>query len=123
MGDIFLEAVALGEFDGDGALDLALTNLADTSMLLGHGDGHFGEAAGFSTAQNPKSVAVGEFNGDGFLDAAVVNVNSHNLSVLLGKGDGNFEQPVHFDAGNIPGRLLLGNSIRIMSWIWRWLTI
>lgn len=107
-GGHFLEAVALGEFDGDGALDLALTNLANTSMLSGHGDGRFGDATGFNTAQNPKSVAVGEFNGDGFLDAAVVNVNSHNLSVLLGKGDGSFEEPVHFDAGPHPRSVAVG---------------
>ena len=85
------ELVAIGDFNGDGKLDLAVANGADSTVgiLLGNGDGTFGAPSTFATASQASQLIVADFNGDGELDiACVVEIG---VSVLLGNGDGTFQ--------------------------------
>src|SRR6266446_3050476 len=92
------DSVAVGDFNGDGKLDLAVANFDsnDISVLLGNGDGSFQAALTFAAGSSPVSVAVGDFNGDGKLDLAVANSGSSYPSVLLGNGDGTFQAALSF---------------------------
>src|SRR6516225_6414802 len=96
-------SVAVGDFNGDGILDLAVANEGsnNVSVLLGNGDGTFQAAVNYTAANEPFSVAVGDFNGDGIQDLAVANESSNNVSVLLGRGDGTFQAPVNYSAGAV----------------------
>src|SRR3989442_2223522 len=87
------DSVAVGDFNGDGKLDLATANFDsnDVSVLLGNGDGSFQAALTFAAGRGPSFVAVGDFNGDGKLDLVVANFDSGDVSVLLGNGDGSFQ--------------------------------
>src|SRR5712691_8874878 len=68
----FVEAVAVGDFNGDGIADLATCGVGDSrstvSILLGNGDGSFQAHRDFNTGVGPTGIAVGDFNGDGKLD-------------------------------------------------------
>src|SRR6516162_6879564 len=77
-------SVTVGDFNGDGALDLAVANenSNDVSVLLGNGDGSFQPAQSFGVGIAPDSVAVGDFDGDGALDLAVANLLADTVSVL-----------------------------------------
>jgi hypothetical protein len=93
-GGIFASkgAVATGDFNNDGNLDLAVVdNTHDTiSILLGDGTGHFrlsGAPIPFAGGE-PKAIAVGDFNGDGVKDLAFASGN--DVNVLLGNGSGGF---------------------------------
>jgi len=84
------QAIAVGDFNGDGKADLVTANEGGgtVSILLGDGSG------GFSVSQvgvggSPESVAVGDFNGDGKADL-VVGHNGGYVSILLGNGSGGF---------------------------------
>ena len=68
-------SVAVGDFNGDGILDLAVANRYQNtvSVLLGQGDGTFLPAQSYAAGIYPRSVAVGDFNGDGKPDLAVAN--------------------------------------------------
>src|SRR5712692_12060531 len=57
-------SVVVGDFNGDGVRDLAATNSADVSVLLGNGDGSFQAALNFTAGSYPRSLVVGDFNGD-----------------------------------------------------------
>jgi hypothetical protein len=88
----FPEAVATGDFNNDGFLDLAVANANDNtvSILLGNGDGTFNTVAAVPTGGFPFYLAVADFNGNGIADIAVSNEADSTVSVLLGNGDGTF---------------------------------
>jgi hypothetical protein len=82
---------AIGDFNGDGIKDVAVTDSAGISILLGNGDGTFTVGATYK-ASNPLWVVTADFNGDGKLDLAVAA--NYQLQVMLGNGDGTFKTPL-----------------------------
>jgi len=84
--------VVADDFNGDGKLDLAVSNAYSNtvSILFGNGDGTFQSQVAITVGNQPMSIAVGDFNGDGKLDLVTSCVESGVLSVLLSKGDGGF---------------------------------
>src|SRR5438093_8651438 len=84
--------VVAGDFNRDGAMDMAVANYfsGTVSVLLGNGDGSFRPATSVTVGANPWGIAVGDFNGDGVPDLAVTNNGTSTVSILLGNGDGTF---------------------------------
>jgi hypothetical protein len=83
-GDGYL---AIGDFDGDGKLDVAVTgrsydNLGHVSVLFGNGDGHFLAPSIYAVRDSAWAVAVGDFNGDGSPDLAAA-VHDDGVGILL----------------------------------------
>ena len=105
------QSVAVGDFNGDGKMDLAAANYGSTtvSILLGNGDGTFQAKRDFAAGGDPWSVAVGDFNGDGKLDLAVANAGSITVSVLLGNGDGTFLVTPTYGVGFNPQSVAVGD--------------
>jgi hypothetical protein len=103
--------LASGDLNGDGKLDLAVTNLNgdDVSILLNKGDGTFKAAVNYPVGTSPMLITAGDFNRDDAIDLAVVNNGSDNLSILLGKGDGTFRDAVNYAAGKAPLSLIAGD--------------
>jgi YVTN family beta-propeller protein len=87
-------SLAVGDFDRDGMLDLAVVNMADNTVtiLRGSGDGAFTPFAGGPLAVEPNvlSLVAGDFNGDDRLDLATASFLSGNVTVMLGNGSGGF---------------------------------
>jgi outer membrane protein assembly factor BamB len=95
-------AVALGDFDGDGNLDAVVANPYSgysgpytVSVFLGLGDGTLKPRVDYPTGKYPVAVAVADLNGDARLDLAVV---TEGLSVMLGNGDGTFQAAVTYSS-------------------------
>src|SRR5207245_3949973 len=109
-------SVVVGDFNGDGRLDLAVTNASSydvpgtVSVLLGNGDGTFQSALSFAAGSDARSVAVGDFNGDGRPDLAVANADYHgSVLVLLGSGDGTFQPALSIAVGSTPSSVAVGD--------------
>src|SRR6478752_4781689 len=113
-------SVAVGDFNGDGKLDLGATSntysryygyyygyygsySGNANVLLGNGDGSFSgpnvTPLGYGYFL---SAAVARFNGDNIDDFATVNNYYGTVSVLEGNSSGYLQGPSDFYAGNSP---------------------
>jgi len=101
----FPYSAAVGDFNNDGKVDLAVSNGDSTlSVLLGNGDGTFRPQVTYNTDPNgtPLQIAVADFNGDGNTDLVVTNSvggSSDTVSILLGNGDGTFQTQQTYSVG------------------------
>lgn len=87
-------AIATGDFNGDGIPDLIAANFFSPSgatVLLGKGDGTFTALpTQIPTSTFVSSIIVGDVNGDGLLDLAFGYQNG--VDVYVGNGDGTFKE-------------------------------
>jgi polyvinyl alcohol dehydrogenase (cytochrome) len=103
-------ALAAGDFNQDGVLDVAAVYATGgVAILLGNGDGTFQAPVNYAAGSGPGGVAAADFNGDGAADLAVVNAGG--VSVLLGNGDGTFQAAVNHPAGAGPAAVAAGDFI------------
>ncbi len=94
--------IAIGDFNRDAKLDLALANHEEKHLTVLSGDGN----GGFTPAPNSPvavgvrphthGVATGDLNGDGNLDLVTDSWGNDQVVVLFGDGKSNFRTPGAF---------------------------
>jgi hypothetical protein len=95
---IFANSIAIGDLDGDGHLDLAVTDGSLTTMshvsvgsvMFGLPGGGFGAATTLPVVAPPSgtlgSIAMGDLNGDGLQDLAVAATSSAIVLLQIAGG-------------------------------------
>ncbi|WP_437660827.1 FG-GAP-like repeat-containing protein [Sorangium sp. So ce1182] len=94
-----------GDFDHDGAADIATTSvtLSRVSVIFGTGAGSFGAPVLIpivGTGGVQSTIACRDLNGDGFSDIVVTSPASARLSILINQGNGSFAAPVAYANSN-----------------------
>ncbi len=95
-------SVTVADFNGDGHLDVAVTNKGFSrpgSVMTFFGDGH-GKLRARTTYKmfgGPFGIAAGDLNGDHSPDLALTNLGGY-VSILLNDGTGHFLKPVNYSA-------------------------
>ena len=87
-------SVSIGDIDGDGKIDLAVTNFyaksvsvfKNTSIIGSIDSNSFESKVDFTTGTEPYSASIGDINGDGKMDLEVANYNSNTVSILRNVG-------------------------------------
>jgi hypothetical protein len=93
------QPVAIGDFNGDGKMDVLEQGTNVLLVLLGNGDGTFQAPISSNRNSNPLTgTVVVDLNGDGKAD--VVGVLSNAVLVYVSKGDGTFQIPVSYTIGS-----------------------
>lgn len=90
--------IVAADFNGDGRMDLAVTqeNTLAIAVLLGSGHGTFARQVQYE-AYPLDSITAGDLDEDGHLD--LVSGGPSRLIVLPGRGDGTFEEDLDYFAG------------------------
>jgi hypothetical protein len=105
-------SVTTGDFNGDGASDLATANhgAASVSVLINKGaGGGFAGQVSYPTGAGARAIRVGDFNNDAKPDLVVANDAADTVSVFIGKGDGTFAPKVDYPTGKTPTAVIVGD--------------
>jgi len=107
--------IAVGDFNQDGNLDLAVatntgpldqTGQGTVTVVFGNGQGSFGSPQIYPVGGPVGGLAAGDFNNDGRMDLAVLGVFSKSVTILTNTGGAftasSFSVPTQFDSQN-PG--------------------
>ncbi len=103
--------VAVGDFNGDHKLDIAVIDAPYISILLGNGDGTFQPPSDNDSFRIPQWLAVGDFNNDRKLDVITTGSYgaSYDIGVLLGNGDGTLQNSITTAIEYVPGTISVGD--------------
>jgi hypothetical protein len=116
----FPTAVALGDLDGDGRPDLAVTNSPSNSggsgedgltILLGDDAGGFRRVGTMPspTGAAPTQLAIADFDRDDRDDIAVSNMNSGTVTIARLDRDGNIRIAETIPVGGMPKGIAVGD--------------
>lgn len=122
----FSQAVAAGDFNGDGKIDLAVTLNSpqlSVALLTGTGTGTFNAPVYFPNTSGFDSPAIiaADLNNDGKLDVVIMHsiacftapcTAARSISVLLGNGNGTFQPAREINAGTAPYAMAVGDFNR-----------
>ena len=108
-------SVAVGDFNNDNRLDIAVVNYGTNNLgiFIGYGNGTFSSQIIYSTGfgSKPHSIAIGDFNNDSRLDIVVANPFTNNIGVFMGHGDGTFSNQITYLAADnsMPASVAVGD--------------
>ncbi|CAF4324220.1 unnamed protein product, partial [Adineta steineri] len=106
--------VAVGDFNNDNQLDLAVANYGvnNVGIFLGIGNGAFGSQSTLSTGSSrPPWIYVVDLNNDKAQDIIVANYGTQSISIFHGDGKGKFSNAMTYFTGydSIPMGITVGD--------------
>jgi hypothetical protein len=117
-GGVGADGVAVADVNGDGKLDVLVSNYTSSvGVLLGNGDGTFQPAQSYAS-DNGNAIAVGDANQDGRPDVFLPTYCGHSencmrkgVQMLLGSGGGKFQSVRTFSSGGKSGTAIAAQDV------------
>jgi hypothetical protein len=106
-----LTAIAAADINGDGALDLAVTDGARNTVILlrANGAGGFDVTSRGRESSTPDGVALADLDGDGRPEMIVANHDGADVSVFTNIGGGSLASEIAYAAGGGPTSVAIGD--------------
>ena len=109
-------SAAIGDFDRDGKVDIAVANedpgTNSVSILDGNGNGQFRRVKDYGVGQGPGQVVTADFNLDGYPDLATANSLSDSVTILYGQKGGRFANGRSFRTDDWPQTMTVADFNR-----------
>jgi hypothetical protein len=114
--DRSIGAIATGDIDGDGDLDMLVSNTGSTvnalnviTPLLNNGNGTFSSGQNVSIVGDTREITLGDIDGDGDLDFLYVSLNNGSMIVQRNNGSGGFSISQSLGMSLFPASVKLGD--------------
>ena len=104
-------SIAIGDFDRDGKLDMAVADGLDNTVRILPNSGAVVPTlvVGSNVNGGASAIVTADFNGDGKLDLAVVDQGNNKVAIFTGDGLGGFTGPVTINVGSSPEAIVVGD--------------
>ncbi|CAF4224915.1 unnamed protein product, partial [Rotaria sordida] len=106
-------SIAVGDFNGDRVLDIALANngTKHADMMLGNGKGKFAIQTSYEIGFDspPLVMASGDFNNDKRSEIVIANGGSNHVDIFVAHNRGSFENQTRYSAGSWPQSVVVGD--------------
>ncbi|MCC6766613.1 MAG: VCBS repeat-containing protein [Deltaproteobacteria bacterium] len=102
-------SMAVGDIDGDGKKDLAVTQSESNrlTILSNTGGAGFAVQANLATQREPRGVAIGKLNGDDIGDIVTANRGANSVSIFRSETNGSYTRTDMASQGFAPWDVVL----------------
>lgn len=103
-------AVAVSDLNGDGKLDVAVSNGSwNINVLLGNGNGTLQATTQYAAGGYAIGIVAVDLTGDGKPELVTANNTAANVSVFVNNGNGTYQAAVNYGAGPSPWAVAAGD--------------
>ena len=104
-----IRELALGDIDGDGHLDVAVTSSGNVDVFFNDGTGRLLPPVSLAVGVGTRDVAIGDLDGDGLGDVVTPSPNESTTYVYFGAAGRTFSGPVLVDSNDGGRDVALGD--------------
>ncbi|CAF5160426.1 unnamed protein product, partial [Rotaria sp. Silwood1] len=106
-------SIAVGDFNGDRLVDIALANngTKHADLMLGNGNGKFTIQTSYEIGFDspPFVMASGDFNNDKRSEIMIANGGSNHVDIFVAYNHGSFEKQIRYSAGSDSESVVVGD--------------
>jgi hypothetical protein len=107
--DVWAEAIVIGDFNGDGRNDAAMTTGGSLLIYLQSATGTLADPVSYAASGRSDSMDTGDLNSDGRTDIVIGFFSLNKIGVYLQNANGTLDAPVYYTTTTGPDSVKVGD--------------